>query len=300
MNKIAYKLTVFTPTYNRAYTLPKLYESLIGQTEKDFEWLVIDDGSSDITQELIASYIQDQKIAIRYYKQKNGGKHRAINKGVNLANGELFFIVDSDDFLVDNALKLIVNIYKEVRIDKSFAGVCGLKVYPDMTPLGGEPNFDVIDANAIDIRFKYRVKEDLAEAFKTDILREYPFPDFKDEKFCPESLVWNRIAQNYKLRYTNKVIYICEFLDDGLTKASIKNRIKSPIYTTKLYSEQYLYNIPLKDKIKTAINYWRFAFYRNDSLLNLIKEIGWMSLPVLPLGLIFKLIDNLPNITDNK
>lgn len=300
MNKIAYKLTVFTPTYNRAYTLPKLYESLIGQTEKDFEWLIIDDGSSDTTQELIGSYIQDQKIAIRYYKQKNGGKHRAINKGVNLANGELFFIVDSDDFLVDNALKLIVNIYKEVRIDKSFAGVCGLKVYPDMTPLGGEPNFDVIDANAIDIRFKYRVKEDLAEAFKTDILREYPFPDFKDEKFCPESLVWNRIAQNYKLRYTNKVIYICEFLDDGLTKASIKNRIKSPIYTTKLYSEQYLYNIPLKDKIKTAINYWRFAFYRNDSLLNLIKEIGWMSLPVLPLGLIFKLIDNLPNITDNK
>lgn len=300
MSKVGYKLTVFTPTYNRAYTLPKLYDSLIGQTEIDFEWLIIDDGSTDTTQELIESFIQDQKIAVRYYKQKNGGKHRAINKGVKLAKGELFFIVDSDDFLVDNALELIVNIYKEVEKDKSIAGVCGLKVYPDMTPLGGEPNFDIIDANAVDIRFKYRVKEDLAEAFKTEILRKYPFPDFKGEKFCPESLVWNRIAQNYKLRYTNRVIYICEFLDDGLTKASIKNRINSPKYATKHYSEQYSYNIPIKDKIKTGINYWRFAFYREDSLINLIKEIGWMSVPVLPIGLIFKFIDNLSKIRDSR
>ena len=286
-----YKITVFTATYNRSYTLFRLYESLINQSSKNFEWLIVDDGSADDTKELIESFILDQKIDIKYYRQQNGGKHRAINKGVQLARGELFYIVDSDDFLVTDSLEMILDIYNGIKDDNDFAGVCGLKVYPNMTPLGGEPDFEVIDANAIDIRYKYHIKEDLAEVFKTEILKDFAFPDIEGEKFCPESLLWNRIAEKYKLRYTNKKIYICEYLEDGLSKASVKIRIKSPNYATTFYQELFYLNIPIKYRIKAGINYWRFALYTNQSLFKLLENIGWISLPLLPIGQIFKMID---------
>ena len=100
------KITVFTPTYNRAYTLERLYKSLLNQTSYDFEWLIVDDGSTDNTSELIKSFQNNQLFDVRYYKQGNGGKHVAINKGVELAEGELFFIVDSDDYLTDDAIAI--------------------------------------------------------------------------------------------------------------------------------------------------------------------------------------------------
>ncbi len=123
-------VTVFTSTYNRAYSLPRLYESLIHQTYTDFEWLVIDDGSLDNTKRLVQQWVQEQKIAIRYYHQANGGKHRAINRGVELAHGELFFFVDSDDYLTDNSLAVLVDYYQQIKDDNRFAGVAGMLAYP--------------------------------------------------------------------------------------------------------------------------------------------------------------------------
>ena len=117
-------VTVFTPTYNRAYILEQLYRSLCSQTCKNFEWLIVDDGSTDNTCELVALWSQENKFSIRYYLQKNGGKHRAINKGVELAQGELFYIVDSDDQLPPNSINDILCIYSDVCDDDSFAGVC--------------------------------------------------------------------------------------------------------------------------------------------------------------------------------
>ena len=102
-----YKITVFTPSFNRAHLLSRLYDSLLKQTTNDFEWLIVDDGSTDDTETKVEEFINKGELPIRYYKQQNGGKHRAINTGVQLASGELFFIVDSDDGLVHDCIQKV-------------------------------------------------------------------------------------------------------------------------------------------------------------------------------------------------
>lgn len=259
LNSFYNMVTIFTPSYNRAYILPKLYESLCIQTSKDFEWLIVDDGSIDNTENIIQDYIKDQKIKIRYFKQINGGKHRAINRGLKEAKGNLFFIVDSDDWLTSNAVDWILKTAKEIMHDNRFAGISGTRIFPNGHKIGGDDDFGIIDANAIEIRTKHFVAGDLAEIFKTEILRKYPFPEFDGEKFCPEALIWNRIAKKYKLRYVNCGIYVCEYLSDGLTASIIKQRRNSPIASMTYYSEFYNSVIPLRIKLRSAINFHRFS-----------------------------------------
>lgn len=252
-------ITVFTPVYNRAYIISQLYESLCRQTSGDFEWLIVDDGSTDDIATLIEGFIAENKITIRYCSQTNGGKHRAINRGLKEAKGNLFFIVDSDDYLTDDAIEWIKKTSEEIMPDETFAGLSGTRIYPDGHKIGGDDDFGTIDANAIDIRTKYSVRGDLAEVFKTDILRKYPFPEFADEKFCPEALVWFRIARDYKLRYVNNGIYVCQYLSDGLTANIARLRRNSPKASMVFYSEQYHSSVPFLLKLKSAINFHRFS-----------------------------------------
>ena len=122
-------ITVFTSTFNRATLLPRLYESLVNQTFLDFEWLIVDDGSTDDTFNFIESIKENDKIDIQYYYQNNAGKHAAINWGVELAKGDLFFIVDSDEVMIESGLQTIVDVYKQVSDNDNFAGVTGLKSF---------------------------------------------------------------------------------------------------------------------------------------------------------------------------
>ncbi|MCM1028055.1 MAG: glycosyltransferase family 2 protein [Pseudoflavonifractor sp.] len=254
-------LTIFTPTYNRAYRLPDLYESLCRQTSGDFEWLIVDDGSTDNTEELINGWISEGKISnLRYIKQTNGGKHRAINRGVKEAKGELFFIVDSDDRLTPDAVEWILTEYAKIRGDHSFAGLSGVAVTADGHRVGDGSDFPTIDANALDFRLKYKIKGDMSEVIRTDILREIPFPEYEGEKFCPEAVVWNRVARKYRFRWINKGIYVCEYLPDGLTAKIVALRRNNPRASMDCYSELYhTPGLPFSQKVKAAINYWRFA-----------------------------------------
>ncbi len=265
-------ITVFTPTYNRAHLLTRLYESLCQQTYKDFEWIIVDDGSTDQTQSLIKNLELRIKIdascdnsdfkglgGIRYIRQSNGGKHRAINRGVQEALGELFFIVDSDDLLPEDALQTVVEHWAAVRDDVCIGGVCGLDMTPNGTVIGSGLAKGEQISNSLDIRLKYHVTGDLKEVFRTSVLREFPFPEYESEKFCPEALVWNRIAQQYNLLYFNQPIYIAEYQEGGLTDRIVRVRMESPMASTTCYQEMVSYDIPLKEKVKAAINYWRFA-----------------------------------------
>ena len=251
-------ITVFTPTYNRGYLLPRLFSSLRNQSFKDIEWLIVDDGSTDNTHDVVMAFIEENIIPIRYVFKRNGGKHRAINEGVKHAKGELFFIVDSDDMLPTNALKRVAEVYRQIKEDRSFGGAAGGDAYPSGGIVGSGLATPVIDCNSIDIRSKYHVTGDLSEAFRTDVMREFPFPEIEGEKFCPEVLVWNRIARKYKLRYFNEAIYIAEYQPEGLTARIVEIRMKSPTATTICYAEMVSLDIPFKDKVKAAINYWRF------------------------------------------
>lgn len=274
-------ITVFTPTYNRAYRLNVLYESLCRQSFTDFEWLIVDDGSTDNTEALVEDWLKENKINIRYFRQPNGGKHRAINQGVKMANGELFFIVDSDDCLTPNAIDEIERQYRAIYDKEDFCGVCGLKCYADGSKIGGESKYDILECSSLDFRYKYKVKGDMAEVLRTDILRNYPFPEFDDEKFCPEALVWNRIALKYKFRYFYSKIYVCEYLSDGLTAGIVRIRRNSPKASMLYYSELYHLKINLKTTIKASINFWRFSSgYKATEY----KMSGLLSQICLPLG----------------
>ena len=284
-------VTIFTPTYNRAYIIGKLYRSLLGQTDRNFEWLIVDDGSTDNTRELIGSFIQEAKIPIRYSWQENGGKHRAINRGVQEAVGELFFIVDSDDQLVSEAIERIIYHYGTIREDKTFAGVCGLKACFSGEKIGGEANFKLLECSALEFRYKYHIKGDMAEVFRTEVLREYSFPEIEGEKFCPEALVWNRIARKYKLRYFYEKIYLCDYLSDGLTARIVKLRMKSPGASMICYRELYHSPVPFLQRIKAAVNYWRFAFCSDKSFADKAGAIGWDRVWLLPFGFLFHLKD---------
>lgn len=222
--------TVFTPTYNREYILPKLYNSLKKQNIKDFEWIIIDDGSMDGTEELVKEWCSEKlDFPIVYKKVENGGKHRAINKAIQIARGKLFFIVDSDDYLTEDAIEKIK--YYESTLQKNkkkYAGVSGFRGYTKQDVIGKQLKKDYIDALNSE-RKKYNLLGDKAEAYYTEILKKYPFPEIDGEKFIPESVVWNRIASDgYQLRWFRDIIYICNYLEDGLTKSTLQLYKKNP------------------------------------------------------------------------
>ena len=277
-------ITVFTPTYNRAKLLPRLYESLCKQqTHKEYEWLIVDDGSTDNTKVVVDGFVAEDRINIRYFWQENGGKHRAINRGVKGARGELFFIVDSDDWLPDDALEHVAEMYETIKDNNNFAGVSGHRGYPNGNVVGNGQKEGFIDANALDIRYKHHVTGDLNEVFLTSVMKEFPFPEYKCEKFCPEALVWNQIAQKYKLRYFSNITYIADYQPGGLTDRIVRVRMQSPLASTTCYQEMLSYDIPLKEKIKAAINYWRFRLCSQSThamqhlplLWNIFMPIGW-------------------------
>lgn len=285
-------ITVFTPTYNRAYIIEHLYESLVKQSSQNFEWLIVDDGSTDNTQEIVSEWQKSTKISITYIRQKNQGKHAAINTGLCNANGDLFFIVDSDDSLSENAIEFINGKYNSIKHDSKIAGISGRRFHPGAKVIGNRlPAYETL-SNALDIRLQHKVTGDMAEVYKTIVIKDYLFPVFENEKFCPEALVWNRIAQKYSLIYYDEPIYKCEYLEDGLTKKITRIRMLSPEASMLHYSELESYNIPFLEKVKANINYWRFSFNSKKTLSKKISKVNlFRSLIGFPIGILFYLND---------
>ena len=290
-------ISILTPTYNRGKLLLPLYESLKNLTFEDFEWLIVDDGSEDDTEQYalswIAHNIENAEFPIRYIKKSNGGKHTAINRGVREANGELILILDSDDTLPEDSLATIAQYYEQCKGYKDCAGVCGLMAHHDGQLIGtGFPKEPMYES-ALQFRYakKGNVTGDLLEVYKTSVMREFPFPEIENEKFCPESLVWNRIANKYKLFCFNKVVYYRDYLEGGLTSKIVRIRMNSPIASTMTYAEMLDYNISLKWKIRSAINYWRFKYcIKNKSLKAPAVKWYWKAFQII--GLIMHLRDN--------
>ena len=236
-------ITVFTPTYNRGPLLNRLYKSLGKQRYKDFEWIIVDDGSTDDTQNIVSSLILG---------------HDNVQDG--FPEGELFFIADSDDFLPKDSLQIVHEEWSKVKHDDTFLGICGIDADLNGKIIGSGLPKDYIDCHAWDLSPIYKVTGDLKEVFRTEVLRQFPFPEIKGEKFCPEVLVWFRMARNYKMRFLNRVIYIADYQPNGITSSITRLRMNSPIGSMLTYSELVHYPIPFKNKFKNAINYWRFRF----------------------------------------
>lgn len=290
-------ISILTPTYNRGKLLLPLYDSLKNLTFKDFEWLIVDDGSEDDTEQYalswIAHNIENAEFPIRYIKKSNGGKHTAINRGVREASGELILILDSDDTLPSDSLAIIAQYYEQCKGYKDCAGVCGLMSHHDGQLIGTGFPKDPMYESALQFRYaeKGNVTGDLLEIYKTSVMREFPFPEIENEKFCPESLVWNRIANKYKLFCFNKVIYYRDYLEGGLTSKIVRIRMNSPIASTMTYAEMLDYDISLKWKIRSAINYWRFRYCIKNKALK-APDVKWYWRLFLIIGLLMHLKDS--------
>lgn len=253
-----YRITVFTPTYNRAYILHNLYDSLRRQSFRDFEWLIVDDGSEDNTEALVSSWqSEDNHFDIIYIKQENGGKHKAINNGLMLASGELFFTVDSDDYLTDDALYKIDLWEKSLPRDGKYCGVAGNLGYAENRTINPPFKDDYLDKSHLEC---YTYKEnneavlsgERAYAFYTDVHKKYLYPIFPGERFMTEGVAWNRMARDgYKMRFYKDIIWVFEYKSDGLTMAGGELFIKNPKGYGLFLSEQakFLHKTPL-DKLK--------------------------------------------------
>lgn len=222
-------MTIFTPTYNRAYTLGKLYESLLRQTNMDFCWLIVDDGSTDDTRQLVESFASEGKLEITYIYQENGGKQRAHNTGVEACGTELFFCVDSDDELIPSAVDDVLSLWSRRRSEPDIAGIIAMCGTSETKPMGTWFPAGLETTTLWDLYYKLHHKGDTTHIYRTDVLRNYPFVVEPGEKFIAETYVYHRIDQKYRLAVLPKIIRTSEYLPDGYTKNVRRVTRENPI-----------------------------------------------------------------------
>lgn len=279
-------ITIFTPTYNREKNLPVLYKSLLKQTYKNFEWLIVDDGSSDNTRQLVNSFIDENKIDIRYIYQKNSGKHIAFNTGVTNAKYNLFMCIDSDDYLVDDILCEIINTWKMVKKNYNTQVVCGLLAHR-----GKNSKETMFGEHFVNPYKLSTVRQEMENGYfettmlhLTSILKEFPFPYFEGEKFLTEDIIWRQIDAKYKYYVVPKVWTICEYLQDGLTKTT--NIFNYPNGEAEYFKVRYFTSLTIFEKLKEYSKYLVFKkeiiddkfgrlFYLPAILLSLIYNAKW-------------------------
>lgn len=251
------RFTVFTPTYNRAHTLGRVYESLSAQTFRDFEWIIVDGRSTDGTKELVASW--KPFFRINYIWQSNSGVFSAYNIGIRLAEGEFVLIFDSDDRCIPTALERFDYHWRQIPDPSRFANVSCLCCRPDGSIVGDPYPFDCLDAFTLadQVRVRFRSGEGWG-INKTEVLREFPFPE--GERYVPSSLIWNRISRKYATRFVNEALRI--YYDSGSeswTSKVAQLRAESPKYGLMYHRELALSPVPILIRLRSVVAFCFFV-----------------------------------------
>jgi len=266
-------LSIVTPTFNRENTLTRVYNSLLNQSNKQFEWLIIDDGSIDNTKKLCKTFINKNLIKVSYYQKTNGGKHTALNFSHKYISGDLVLILDSDDYLKEDAVELILSDWHNYSMNSEICGLSYLKCIKNGRIVGKEYYANYMIDDFINVRINDNNFGDKCEVIRTDIFKKYPFPVFKDEKFLGEGYLWGLIAYKYKTVYINKVIYVCDYLEGGLTKSGRKLRINNP-YGGMAHALIYINKkVKLKYRLKNIILYYCYARFLDLKFKDCKKNI---------------------------
>lgn len=272
-------LTVFTPSYNRAYTLHKCYESLLRQTSKDFTWLIIDDGSSDNTKELVDSWINENKIEINYIYQENQGMHGAHNTAYKNIKTELNVCIDSDDYMPDDAVEKIISFWnKNKRSD--LAGIMALDAYTNRKVIGDKFPNELKESTYFDIYNKYGLKGDKKLIYRSELTIQCPYPIFEGEKYVSLAYKYAKLDSKYKLALMNEVVCNVEYMEDGSSLNMLKQYRRNP----KGFAFIRIDNMKnpkasLKFKFKECIHYVSSSFISKNK--NYLKETPCKILTVL-------------------
>ena len=247
-------LTVFTPTYNRVYCLHNLYESLKEQTNKDFVWLIIDDGSTDGTFNMVKGFKEEGIINIQYYIQENSGKHAAHNRAVELCETELFVCVDSDDRLTKDAVAIIYKRYDENN-NRKILGLYLRKATLDMTNIALPYPDGLHEVGICDLYHKWKYSGDTVIVLVSSMIKEYSFPVYPEERFVSEVVFYNQLNDLAPMVLCEDKIYLCEYMPDGYTQNTDKLMIKNPMGTATMCLSEAYYG---SDIIYKAKNYSQY------------------------------------------
>lgn len=267
-------LTIITPTYNRVNTLKRLYKSLEEQTQKNFEWLLVDDGSTDTTKSFIDSILINSTIKIRYIYKNNGGKHTAINEGVKTIQTPLTFIVDSDDYLTKDAVETIYQKWNSYRNDPRIGSFWFLQSDSSDNIIGDKFPTKEFISTYTEVMINAGTKGDKKSVYLTKLRKNFPFPVFEGERFIGEGIIHKQIGDRYQSVFINKVIYKSEYLEDGLSKAGKKMRIKNPkggIENSKAFITN---NVTLKIRLKKLVLYNVYSLLINKNIIKIIRNSG--------------------------
>ena len=277
-------LTIITPTYNRAHTLDRCYRSLCRQTCKDFEWIIVDDGSTDDTQSVIEKFVSDSFPIIKLRKE-NGGKHTALNASHSHIHGDYVLILDSDDYLTDTAVEESLTAWEKYDNNEEVGVVTFLRGETIDQPLCEAEEYDT-PVGFLPSKRRIIISSDCCEVIRTTLFIKYPFPVFQREKFISECALWNRVGIDHKCVYIDSVIYICEYLDEGLTKSGRSLRIRNPLggmFISNLRMDRRNY---IGQRWKYGMLYTCYGFFANMSIRQQIKASNHRLLSALciPLG----------------
>jgi glycosyltransferase involved in cell wall biosynthesis len=284
-------LTVFTPLYNRINTLKRTYESLKRQTSKDFVWLIIDDGSTDNPYEIIKEWIKiNNGFEIKYVYKENGGMHTAHNTAYENIDTELNVCVDSDDYMPDNAVELIVNCWNKNK-NKGYAGIIALD-FADSTKkvIGKELPTDK-ESTTLMGYYNNGGFGDKKLIYRTDIIKATPpYPVFDNEKYVALAYKYYLIDEKYELKILNECVCIVDYQMDGSSTNMYRQYVRNPKGFAFWRKEQMKHSINIKQKFKACIHYVSSSLIAKNK--HFVKESPEKFLTVLsiPIGYILKVI----------
>ena len=271
-------LTVFTPTYNRAEYLQRLYDSLRRQNETDFEWLIVDDGSSDDTPSVVEAFRQQGAVKIRYIYKENGGKHTAYNEALRQAEGRGFLCVDADDYLSDGALTALKAALAELPADRCLAAY---KVDQNGNRLSDAFPEKIFECRISDLSLRLNCRGEFAFVFPTEVARCYPFPEFSGEKFVGECVVYDRIEQVCPVRLLGRTVMVCEYLAEGYSQNFGGLMKKNPAGFCVYFLQRIDLTPGFGARLSCAGKYWCFRWISGNKTLRysgkhtLTVAAGW-------------------------
>ena len=305
------EFTVFTATYNRAHLLHRVYRSLGAQTFRDFEWVVVDDGSTDRTESLIREWRVEAKFPIRYLYQRNQGKHVACNRAVRTARGRFFLTLDSDDACVPDALAKLMHYWNSIPQQQrsSFSAVTVLCKNERGAVVGDMFPNHITDSDSLDCYYRLRVRGEKWGFHRTEIMRKFPFPvPPRRLSHVPEGIVWSRISRKYKTRFVNEPLRVYYAGHDSLTSfdSVLKDSHSHLLWNQVVLNEHldYFRYDPI-EFLRHAANFCRFSFHLKEPVREQMKGLHSLAAKLLciaslPLGAFKFLVDKRKSIVSRR